>query len=165
MKKTIPFLVLLIASMFINCKKNSSEAENTASVNNDSIVVEKPVEVVVEDEKEPSIDNPLMRFKIMPVESDINGNPNSKIYVSSDTKLDFVASVLGNAKEIKKAEFVKMNIPKNAIAACGSWWAGSGTYFYISETKKGYEVFKGSQDEETLGENADYKWELVKSLF
>lgn len=98
----------------------------------------------------------------MPIESDMNGNPGSKIYVSTDLALDFVASITGKATVVKNDEFNKMNIPLEAVTACGAMFKGVGTYFYIIDAKSGYKIFKGSQD--NSDPNKKYKWEEFQQI-
>lgn len=157
-KLSILFGVMIITLFFVSsCKKemlNSEEnivEENLETSNN--VVLESSTDTI-------SKANSLLKFKIMPIESDINGNPASKIYVSTDLALDFVASVIGKAVIIKNNEFNKMNIPADAVAACGSSWEGVGTYFYIIDAKSGYKIFKGSQNES----DSEYKWEVFQQI-
>ena len=58
---------------------------------------------------------------------------------------------------------IDMNIPSNAITACGSWYAGAGDYFYLIPDKRNMlKVFQGWQDEgqETPG----YHWKKAKEI-
>lgn len=159
-KLSILFGVMIIAVIMFSSCKNASEApideedftEDTLKVSNEVVQ-----EIIIDSA---SKENSLLKFKIMPIESDINGNPSSKIYVSTDLALDFVASVIGKATIIKKNEFDKMNIPTEAVTACGSSWEGIGTYFYIIDAKSGYKIFKGSQDEP----DSEYKWEEFQQI-
>ena len=61
------------------------------------------------------------------------------------------------------AQFSDMDIPSNAITACGSWYAGAGDYFYLIPDKRNMlKVFQGWQDEgqETPG----YHWKKAKEI-
>lgn len=157
-KLSILFGVMIMTLFFVtSCKKemlNSEEVnvEETLETSND-LVSELPIDSIVKT-------NSLLKFKITPIESDINGNPASKIYVSTDLALEFVASVIGKAVVIKNNEFSKMNIPADAVAACGSSWEGIGTYFYIIDAKSGYKIFKGTHNES----DSEYKWEVFQQI-
>lgn len=163
MSKLSAFLGVLIITLFIvtGCNKKEKSIPDEEDV----------LEVVAESNEEGNMekeaivansDNSLLNFKIMPLESDMNGYPNSKIYVSSDTKLEFVASIIGKASKIQKSEFNKLNIPQEAITACGAIWEGVGTYYYLADAKKGYVVFKGAQDD--TSKELKIIWEAVQEI-
>ncbi|WP_320814078.1 hypothetical protein [Flavobacterium sp.] len=158
MKKLITLFGVMIITVILvlSCKKDN-EAMNEEEVYSEDTL--RVTEAFISESLNDSVvkSNSLLKFKIMPIESDINGNPASKIYVSTDLALDFVASITGKATIIKNNEFSKMNIPNEAVSACGSSWKGLDTYFYIIDAKSGYKIFKGTLD--TSDPNKTYKWE------
>ena len=96
-----------------------------------------------------------------------DGNPLSKIFVSAGNKKIFIMDVLGNAEKssIQKNNFKDMEnkeIPKNALSACSSWWAGSGDYLHILPSKKGVKVFHGWRSEQQEG--TGYHWKMIKKI-
>ncbi len=96
---------------------------------------------------------------------DIKGegdNISSDVWVSLGKKPIFLAGIFGKAEIIEKSEYKSKGIPKNAISACGAWWAGAGEYFYMVPSKKGVVVFKGSQSEEQ--KTAGYHWKKFKVI-
>ncbi|MEY3049430.1 MAG: hypothetical protein RL365_1468 [Bacteroidota bacterium] len=92
-----------------------------------------------------------------------NEMPQSLIYVICQAETTLVAKVIGDAELVEKSQFPDMDIPSNAIDACGSWYAGAGDYFYLVPDKRNMiKVFQGWQDEgqETPG----YHWKKVKEI-
>ena len=61
---------------------------------------------------------------------------------------------------IDKADYKDKQIPAEAVAACGGWFAGAGDYFYAIEKNGKIVVFKGWQAEEQ--EDEGFHWEEVK---
>ena len=55
-----------------------------------------------------------------------------------------------------------MGIPKDALAACGAWYAGSGDYFYIVPAKTRIIVYQGYQQEGQRDYN--YNWKKLKEI-
>lgn len=118
------------------------------------------------------------KFVIESGKENADGNPMSKIFVSAGKKKVFIMDVLGEASSSafsnpSKEEYETMKdrrIPKNALAMCNSWYAGSGDYFYIAPSKKGVKVFHGWVEESTAedrekGEiDEGYHWKLVKEI-
>lgn len=153
--------MIVTVILFLSCKKGNEPTMNEEVILEDTLAVSKEVFI------EPLTDslsktNNLLKFKIMPIESDINGDPGSKIYVSTDLALDFVASITGKAIIIKNDEFSKFNIPAEAVTACGALFKGVGTYFYIIDAKSGYKIFKGTQDNSSP--DKVFKWEEFKQI-
>lgn len=102
------------------------------------------------------------RFIIFKTESDENDNPSAIVYVHFAKKMTQIARITGNPEMIDKKEFAEKGIPKNAIAACGAWWAGAGDYFYLLKTPKGIAVYKGWQDEGQ--QDKGYHWTKLKEI-
>lgn len=99
------------------------------------------------------------KFVITPVAGDV---PNSKVSFSVNGKTTFLKKIAGEATETDKAEYARMKIPKNAVAACGAWYAGAGDYFYAVPSAKGYIVYYG-WDEEGQATNT-YHWKKLKEI-
>ncbi len=60
---------------------------------------------------------------------------------------------------IPKEEYKTYDIPAEAIAACGGWYAGAGDYYYIIMLNGKSSVFEGWQDE-TQSEKG-YHWKEI----
>lgn len=101
-------------------------------------------------------------FKIDRNEKDANGNPVSKISVTVGSEIVYIASITGDAQLFDKSSFDKMGIPRNALAACGAWYAGSGDYFYIVPSQTGTIVYQGYQHEGQR--DYSYNWRKLKEL-
>lgn len=92
-----------------------------------------------------------------------NEMPQSLIYVICQAETTLVAKVMGDATLVEKSQFPDMDIPSNAIDACGSWYAGAGDYFYLIPDKRNMlKVFQGWQDEEQ--ETPGYHWKKSKEI-
>ena len=82
--------------------------------------------------------------------------PTSDIFISINGKTTFLANINGEAS-------IQDHIGgKNSITACGSWWAGSGEYFYAAQSANGIIIYKGWADEGQ--ENSDYHWKKFKEI-
>ncbi|HTF03437.1 MAG TPA: hypothetical protein VK826_05400 [Bacteroidia bacterium] len=88
--------------------------------------------------------------------------PRSIISVEFGDKIIPVDTVSGTADFYPKAEYKQMEVPDNALAVCGAWYAGAGDYFYLVPTENGLAVYVGFQDEEQ-GDD-DYHWKLLKEI-
>ena len=72
-------------------------------------------------------------FKSYP--EDANGMPHSDIFLTFGQKVAKIDKVTGNADLTDRSLFAENKIPKTALSACGSWWAGAGDYFYVVQEK------------------------------
>jgi hypothetical protein len=106
-----------------------------------------------------------VKFKIKYAGMDNNETPSSKIYLSISGKEIYIASIQVAAELIEKSDFPKYDIPKNALSACGGWWAGGGDYFYTVQSKSGLTVYQGWQ-EDGVPEQADFgfHWKKTKEI-
>lgn len=106
-----------------------------------------------------------IKFKIKDAGMDNNETPSSKIYLSISGKEIYIASIQVAAAIIEKSDFPNYDIPKNALSACGGWWAGGGDYFYTVHSKSGITVYQGWQ-EEGGAEQTDFgsHWKKLKEI-
>jgi len=88
--------------------------------------------------------------------------PHTKIYLTIADKDFFVDSGF-NVANIKKKEWQTYKISKDALIACGGWWAGGGSYFYVKKEKTNLNIYKGFADEE-LGIDESYKYKIIKNI-
>jgi len=63
-------------------------------------------------------------------------------------KQDILVAVINTCEAISTDLYKQYEIPTNAIAACGGWWAGAGDYLYVIKENGDINVYKGSQYEE-----------------
>jgi hypothetical protein len=66
----------------------------------------------------------------------------------------------GSGDDVDKSDFADMKIPASAIAACGAWYAGSGSYFYIIQKGSKILLYQGYNGEE----DPKISWQKVKEF-
>ena len=85
------------------------------------------------------------------VKEDKDGNPHSKVdLVINDEQAVHLVSPDTISKYIVLArdDYAEHKVPARALCACTSWWAGSGTKFYVVATSEGnLELFRQDLDE------------------
>lgn len=116
----------------------------------------KTVDVVEVHDKETPLN--LGKLECVSLGEDEFGAPRNEVQMSSSDKPVKVGECLA-CEQIPQEAFEGYQIPKDAISACGGWWAGGGDYFYSKLSANGkVEVYIGWQDE---GQEDDgYHWEL-----
>lgn len=159
----------LITSFFIgslilsSCGDTSEKLKTESTEKTTDIKKEESVVQDNEDNNEINTDAPVNQdasFMIKNLPENDMGNPSSDISLKYNGKIMKLATIMGNASLYEKAEFEDKEIPKDALTACGAWWAGAGDYFYVIPTKKGVAVYQGWQDE---GQEDDgYHWKKLK---
>jgi hypothetical protein len=88
--------------------------------------------------------------------------PNSTVSILVGGKKLEITKV-NACEKIEKADYVQYQIPAEAIAACGGWWAGAGDYFYIvDDGNNNYTVMQGMMDEG--GSSDSYNYKMVMKL-
>ena len=88
--------------------------------------------------------------------------PHSTVSVDYNDKRAALDPITCAAALYNKDEMKQMDIPADAIAACGGWYAGGGDYYYIVPTPTGIAVYKGWLDEGV--DDVGYHWEKVKDI-
>lgn len=148
--KTRIFFLPVMALFAISC--NSPEAHSpdsggtsTTQVNNEGTLQEKQ-------------DN--TRF-IVDTREDSLEIPYSKISVEYGDARTYLAEIPG-VVEMQVGGNEAMEVPADAIASCGCWYAGGGDYYYITRSATGVIVFHGWLDE--AQEDEGYHWEEFKSI-
>jgi hypothetical protein len=87
---------------------------------------------------------------------DESDNPITAIELQYQGKNIAIGKHTGNVETISKVKFKEYDIPKNALAACFVWWAGSGDYYYLISENQQHIIYKGWQDEQQ--EDKGYHW-------
>ena len=96
-------------------------------------------------------------FFVIESYQDSLGNPKSTVNLNVSNKKLKIADVMA-CEKIEPKDYERYQIPKEAIDACGGWWAGAGDYFYlISNGDDNYTVMQGEMHEEKETNNYDYK--------
>lgn len=84
------------------------------------------------------------------------GSPFSEAYLLVGEQKVKVADI-GACDPFEAASFADYQIPPNALAACGGWWAGAGDYLYVVREENTLKVFQGWQEEGQEDEGFHYK--------
>jgi hypothetical protein len=87
--------------------------------------------------------------------------PHSKISVEYGDARTYLAEIPGIA-EMQEGGNEEMEVPADAIASCGCWYAGGGDYYYLLRSTTGITVFHGWLDE--MQEDEGYHWEEMKTI-
>ena len=88
----------------------------------------------------------------------LHETPHNEVFIQiGDSKVK-VADIL-SCETIAPESFAEYQIPANAIAAAGGWWAGSGDYIYVIQEGDNYLVKQGAMDEEQ--DNKDFGYHTV----
>jgi hypothetical protein len=110
---------------------------------------------------ETSIKSNATTFSFFITTTTKNENPYSTLYSIINGKKKFTAKVGVGLSKYEKSAYQENGIPKNALDACGGWWAGGGDYFYAIKTKTGIDVFRGYEEEQD--EETGKHWKKIKS--
>ena len=154
---------LALATVLISCGNNSSNVENASKPTNGNTSTD--TSKTSQSAPAPSAEATVptnVNYKF-----DIKGNgdedmPKAKISVTVNGKKHSIAEMYCPAETIETTEFERMGIPKNAISACGAWWAGAGEYAYMILSNNTLEVYLGWQDETQT--EAGFHWKKEKTI-
>lgn len=81
--------------------------------------------------------------------------PSAEVFVVINEQATKVANITA-CDVIEKDGYANFNIPNNAIAAAGGWWAGSGDYLYALQEGDKIVVKKGVVDEMSTQTEVQY---------
>lgn len=99
---------------------------------------------------------------ILETTEDSMGTPHTSASVEFNDSRAALPVMICSATLYNKEQYAGMDIPADAIAACGGWYAGGGDYYYIVPTPTGIAVYQGYEDEGQ--EDAGYHWEKIKEM-
>lgn len=138
-------IFLCLAFLFLfSCQETSNSAEQQQQAKSKQTVLPPTTEQSV-----PAFDIAMY--------TDSLSIPRSEVSVTMGNKKVKVGQAI-NCEAIPSAQYEQFKIPKKAIAACGGWWAGAGTYFYIIKKGEGnYFVLKGHMEEQQADDNYNYQ--------
>lgn len=152
MKKLITILGIMICAivLFASCgsgnndksKESSESLLNEEAINNQKEINDSEYSYI------------SASFEFEKIEEDY---PKTTIYAVINDEKTEIAKIAGHANTIDKSEYSTYSIPKDAIDACSSWWAGAGDYFYMALTEKGVDVYAGWQDEQQEDEGCHWE--------
>lgn len=146
--------LFLIGIILQGCDDSSlanSDTENSLSEHENNSVISS-----MDDKEEFSKSERAGKFEFKLKDGEFG--PESTINVLSDGEVYLVDEILGAANLIDKFEYESMQIPGDAISACGAWWAGGGDYFYLRVSSDQLIVYAGWLDEMAPDEEG-YHWE------
>lgn len=89
-------------------------------------------------------------------ETDNNGTPSTKVVLLVNQDSYELAVVTGNVYEINKTDFKDYNMPKRCVIACQSWWAGSGSQFFVIKKNNSLVVMTRDIEEGNPDHPSDY---------
>lgn len=101
-------------------------------------------------------------FIIEQLPDDSMGVPHGIVNVFACKNTNIVDTIIGTPEFYEIAEYKDMQVPAEAIAACGAWYAGGGDYYYLIKKNNLVEVYHGWLDEGQSDEG--YHWEKVNEI-
>jgi hypothetical protein len=146
-------------------------ANQTAESSEESVVTPTSDSVAMtpannEPEATESVEEIMLSAKLQCVDKGMDEYdvPHSDVFIEFGDHKEKVSSCLA-CQTITEEDFSKYDIPKDALSACGGWWAGGGDYFYvIRNARNTIEVYAGWQDEGQMEDNdTSFHWELKKT--
>jgi hypothetical protein len=85
---------------------------------------------------------------------------SSIVYVEYNNNKIKLDTIHGTASTIEISTYLTRKIPKAALEACGAWYGGGGTYFYMIQKGTKLQIFRAYADEEA----PQSAWEKIKEL-
>lgn len=142
-------LIAFFAAIFLNaCGNNSGKKEDAVkqpdsvtNVSSQPISAEKEIKLIC---REMGVDS--------------SDNPQHDVLLSVDGVQTKIKTIYACA-EISKESYEQYEIPKEAVMACGGWWAGAGDYYYVIMKDGKPVVFEGWNEEGQ--EDKGYHWKEV----
>jgi hypothetical protein len=143
MKKTIIASLVFIALM-VGCKNETKEPKDGDASNMQTTTT--------------AIEPSTIKF-LCQSSSDPNTEadaPRHEVFLTLGSSKIKVADIL-NCEILNKESYEQNQIPANALAAVGGWWAGAGDYLYVIEEDGNYVVKQGATAEEMTNNDFGYK--------
>ncbi len=148
MKKLSTLSLLFFVTFLVSCgnKKDKKAEENvkTDSIVTNPPVTEKGVKLICKDLQMPD-----------------SLNPKAEVYLSVDGVQTMISTII-TCEQIDREKYEEMQIPKEAIAACGGWYAGGGDYYYVIMRDGKPVVFEGAMEEMQEDNNYHWKEKVIK---
>jgi hypothetical protein len=163
----LPLKQLSIGVMLISVLAGCENKNNSANSQNNETNKTAPQDTSKKVQNQSTSSTEQPQAQVVNHKFDIKSNgdedmPKSKISVTVNGKKHSITEMYCPAKEIGINEFERMGIPKNAVSACGGWWAGAGEYAYMILSNNTLEVYLGWQDETQT--DAGFHWEKEKTI-
>ncbi|ASS49303.1 MAG: hypothetical protein A3D31_03740 [Candidatus Fluviicola riflensis] len=87
------------------------------------------------------------------------GGSHYQVILTIDGKKEILDTVMA-CEPISVKSRADYDIPADALASCGGWWAGGGDYFYAIWENNNVVVYQGWQDEGQ--KDNGFHWKAVK---
>lgn len=81
--------------------------------------------------------------------NDRDGNPNTRVYLVVGGQRYFVMRDTAQFSVVERDKFKEHDVPASAVAACASWWAGSGEELYVIRRGRSLIVYIRYLDEQS----------------
>lgn len=139
--RRLSFLLLLTTSLWVSSCQEKSKGEATSP-------------------ESPEASSVTVNFICEPI-SPSEEEPHYALYATVDD-LKVKLSEISACEPIDSAHYGDYQIPAEALAAAGGWWAGAGDYFYARQSGNQIEFFQGALDEQDEVPN-DFGYHLIAS--
>ena len=80
---------------------------------------------------------------------DSNGNPQTRVYLRVGARRVFIMRDTSQYSVLERKDYGSHDVPQSAVAACISWWAGSGSEMYVLRRGRQLIVYIRYLDEQT----------------
>lgn len=148
------FLSMLFVFAFIQCKHEAPPSSDQQANTDEPVVADRGLD------EAPAEALKILTFICQTVMDEYE-NPHSQVFIQINNSRVKIADI--SACDIINGDaFAQYEIPSNALAACGGWWAGAGDYFYAIQEGNHIKVMKGWQDESQTDKGFHY--ELTKDI-
>lgn len=141
--KTLHFLALGIVVSNFSCSSGEQKQAQQQEIVQKAAI--QKAELVIEQKPE-----------------DANGTPTTLVSINIDGTITPIDTVNGTGSIMDSTAYATKEIPKKAVSAFESWWAGSGDYYYIAKENDKFVLYQGWQDEEQ--KDKGYHWTQKKSF-
>jgi hypothetical protein len=81
--------------------------------------------------------------------NDKYGNPHTRVYLVVGGQRYFVLSDGSQFSEVEREQYKDHGVPAAAVAACSSWWAGSGLEMYAIRRGRSLILYRRYLDEQS----------------
>lgn len=155
-KGLIAFSLLFLAVACSSETKTTSEPE-TASTEETTTSADTHTEDTIQEKEAAPPKSVKLSGKFL--NEDGFGGSHYQVLLTVDGKKEIIDTVMA-CEPIPVKSRADYDIPDDALAACGGWWAGAGDYFYAILKDNKVVVYHGWQDEEQ--EDDGFHWKVVK---
>jgi len=91
---------------------------------------------------------------------DADDTPHSRVFLRANGRRMPVFASTAGFQTLPRNEWKERGVPRNALAACTSWWAGAGDNLYVVRRGARLVVFRQEMDEQA----PPFPWKRWKSL-